>query len=180
MITMSVHIAQTPDMQKPDKKRVLAIGIFASSLFFLPTLALSAEVPGTSAVQAVHGGTPYHEVSVSKRAREYYLSVWGVDNLQAQRTASGNLIRFSYRVTNPVKASALGDEHATPYLFGQRSNALLHVPVMEKVGQLRQSGNLEAGKEYWMVFSNKGDMVKTGDKVNVIVGTFHADGLRVE
>jgi hypothetical protein len=51
---------------------------------------------------------------------------------------------------------------------------------MEKIGQLRQLGNLVPNKEYWMVFSNKGQPVAAGDRVNVIVGPFHADGLLVE
>jgi len=29
-------------------------------------------------------------------------------------------------------------------------------------------------------FSNKGNLVKAGDRVNVMIGTFHADGLLVE
>jgi hypothetical protein len=45
---------------------------------------------------------------------------------------------------------------------------------------LRQTGAAEAGKAYWMVFSNKGNFVKPGDRVNVIVGTYHIDGLMVE
>jgi hypothetical protein len=30
------------------------------------------------------------------------------------------------------------------------------------------------------VFSNKGDLIKRGDRVNVAIGMFHADGLVVE
>ena len=61
-----------------------------------------------------------------------------------------------------------------------RSRALLQVPVMDKVGQLRQTGTPIAGQEYWMVFSNKGNLVKPGDRVNVIIGSFRAEGLMVE
>jgi len=132
-----------------------------------------------AAPTAPHKTSPYRP-SVPDSARDYYQSIWGVDNLLVRRTASSNLIRFSYRVTDPARAKVLGDKRATPYLFGQRSRAVLHVPVMDKVGQLRQSGSGEAGKEYWMVFSNKGNLVKPGDRVNVIIGAFHADGLMVE
>jgi hypothetical protein len=31
-----------------------------------------------------------------------------------------------------------------------------------------------------MVFSNKGNLVKHGDRVNVVAGAFHLDGLMVE
>jgi hypothetical protein len=124
--------------------------------------------------------SPYHAVSVPDRARAYYLSVWGVDSLIAHETASGSLIRFSYRVVDPARAKLLGDKRATPYMYGQRSHALLHIPVMEQVGPLRQSTPPKAGREYWMVFSNKGNFVQVGDRVNVIIGSVHVDGLLVE
>jgi hypothetical protein len=83
-------------------------------------------------------------------------------------------------VQDPELAKALSDKKATPYLLGQTSRALLQVPVMDKVGQLRQSSTQQAGQEYWMVFSNKGNLIKPGDRVNVMIGAFHADGLMVE
>jgi len=127
--------------------------------------------------------SPYTPARPPSSARDYYLSVWGIDNLLARRTASGTLIRFSYRVTDPARAKALDDKRATPYMYGQRSRALLHVPVMENVGKLRQTDTVEvpqAGKEYWMVFSNKGEPIKIGDRVDVVIGNFHAVGLAVE
>jgi hypothetical protein len=54
------------------------------------------------------------------------------------------------------------------------------VPLMDKVGKLRQSSPPEAGKTYWMLFSNKGGHVKRGDKVNIVIGKFRADGLVVD
>lgn len=115
------------------------------------------------------------------RATEYYQTIWGVDNLLVRSTASSNLIRFSYRVTNPARASVLGDKAATPFLIDPRSRAVLQIPSLEQVGKLRQAGQPpEAGKEYWMVFSNKGNLVRPGDHVSVVIGTFHADGLMVE
>jgi len=54
------------------------------------------------------------------------------------------------------------------------------VPSLEKVGKLRQSSTPQAGKSYWMAFSNKGRLVKRGDRVNVVIGKFRADGLVVD
>ncbi len=133
----------------------------------------------TSSVSPKSTASQYHP-GVAGSAKYYYQSVWGIDNLLVRKTASGNLIRFSYRVVDPVRASALGNKRATPYLIGQRSQAVLQIPEMDKVGRLRQAGKPEAGKEYWMVFSNKGDLVKAGDRVNVVIGSFHADGLIIE
>jgi hypothetical protein len=90
------------------------------------------------------------------------------------------VVRFSYRVTDPQKARQLNDKKAEPYLLDQRARVKLVVPTMEKVGQLRQSSPPEAGKAYWMVFSNKGGLVKRGDRVSVVIGKFRVDELVVE
>ena len=165
---------------------MLLLGVLASNVFISTAVAQSVHGQGTPSVAqaAAHSQvqkvSPYHPASIPNSAKGYYQSVWGIDNMLVRRTASGNLIRFSYRVTDPARAKALGDKHATPYLLGQRRHAVFHIPVMEKVGQLRQTGTAEAGKEYWMVFSNKGNLVRAGDRVNVIIGSFHADGVMVE
>lgn len=65
-------------------------------------------------------------------------------------------------------------------LIDPQAQVKLVVPSMEKVGQLRQSSTPQAGKSYWMAFSNKGRLVKRGDRVNVVIGKFRADGLVVD
>jgi len=124
--------------------------------------------------------SPYLPVKIPKHAKNYYQLYGGIENLRVRQTASGNLIRFSYRVTDPARAKVLGEKNATPYMLGLRSNAVLQIPVMDKIGQLRQTGTAAVGQEYWMVFSNKGNLVKAGDRVNVVIGSFHVDGLLVE
>jgi hypothetical protein len=51
---------------------------------------------------------------------------------------------------------------------------------VDQVGQLRQVSAPASGRSYWMAFSNKGRLVKPGDRVSVVVGKFRADGLVVE
>ena len=123
---------------------------------------------------------PYRPVSVTPGARTYYQSVWGVDDFLVRRTDSGNLVRFSYRVVDPVRAAVLSDDRVTPHLIDPTRGVSLEIPSLEQVGDLRQKGKPLPGKVYWMVFSNKGDPVKAGDRVNVVIGSFHADGLSVE
>jgi hypothetical protein len=122
----------------------------------------------------------YQNTRGTIKSKHYYMDVWGVDRLRASYTSSGNLIKFSYRVIQPKLAKTLGEHQNAPELIGIRSNAVLHIPTMEKVGQLRQMSAAEANKDYWMVFSNKGNLVKPGDEVSVIIGRFRADGLIVE
>jgi hypothetical protein len=155
-----------------------------ATLFAALTLAflLSASAAAAAAVSPPSKGktSPYRSVKLTGKAQNYYMAVWGIDKLKVSYTASGNLIRFSYRVANPTLAKPLSDERATPYMLGQRSHAVLQVPTMDKVGTLRQTGAAHERQEYWMVFSNKGDLIKSGDRVNVVIGAFHADGLMVE
>ena len=122
----------------------------------------------------------YRPNHVPKRAGEFYDLMWGVDSLSIKAVESGALIRFSYRILDPVKAAILNDKKVEAYLDLPSVHARLTIPSLEKVGQLRQGTAEEAGKSYWMAFSNPRRTVKRGDHVNVVIGRFHADGLIVE
>ena len=123
--------------------------------------------------------TRYRPNRVPKRAAEYYGMVWGIDSLDVKWTESGEVIRFSYRVLDPEKAKVLNDKKNEPSLIDPQAGVKLVVPSLEKVGQLRQSSTPEAGKVYWMAFSNKGRLVKRGHQVDVVIGTFRGEGLVV-
>jgi hypothetical protein len=103
-----------------------------------------------------------------------------VDSLGVKLVESGELVRFSYRVLDPDKASALNERRNEASLIDPRAHVRLVVPTMAKVGQLRQTGAPEAGKAYWMTFSNKGRPVKKGARVDVVIGPFRAEGLVVD
>ena len=100
--------------------------------------------------------------------------------LSVRLVESGEVVRFTYRVLDPDKAKALNDKSNEPSLIDPRAGVKLVVPTMEKIGQLRQTGTPEAGKAYWMAFSNKGRPVKKGDRVSIVIGEFRADGLVVD
>ena len=116
---------------------------------------------------------------MSERARQHYQLIWGVDGLDVKAVESGQMIRFSYSVLDPIKAEQLNDKKNNPFLIDEQAGVKLEIPTMEKVGQLRQSTTPEAGRSYWMVFSNKGAIVKPGDRVTIVIGRFKADGLYV-
>lgn len=116
----------------------------------------------------------------SRRAEMYYESAWGVGELHVKATESGELIKFTYRVLDPEKATALNDKKAEPELVDTQAGVKLVVPEMEKVGKLRQSSTPKMGMTYWMAFSNPTRVVKRGHRVDVIIGQFRAYGLIVE
>jgi hypothetical protein len=137
-----------------------------------------AEEPAT--VPATPAHSKYQPSRFPKRAELNYELVWGVDSLNVKWTESGEVIRFAYRVLDPNKAKVLNDKKFEPSLVDPTKGVKLVVPSLEKVGQLRQSSTPEAGKSYWMAFSNKGRLVKKGDHVDVLIGQFKAEGLVVD
>jgi hypothetical protein len=114
------------------------------------------------------------------RASTYYKLIWGVERLSVKSTEAGEVIRFTYQVLDPHKAKMLNDKRLEPSLIDLQAHVKLAVPQMDKVGKLRQTAPPEAGKIYWMLFSNKGGYVKRGDRVSVVIGDFRADGLVVD
>jgi len=167
------------------KKQMLIAEILAISMLFATALAQSSQGNGAKAAPAGEPATKtaksrYRPDRFAGRAGEYYRLIWGVDSLSVKWTESGEVIRFSYRVLNAEKAKALNDKKNEPSLIDPQAGLKLVVPSLEKVGQLRQSAPPEAGKAYWMAFSNKGRRVKRGDHVDVTIGSFQAQGLVVD
>ena len=140
----------------------------------------SKHAPYSKTGPALKKPTRREPIGMTESARKIYELQWGVKGMSAQLAESGQLVRFSYQVTDPSKAAILNDKASSPYLLDEKAHAVLQVPTMEKVGQLRQSNSPESGKSYWMVFSNKGYIVKPGHQVSVVIGRFRVDKLVVE
>ena len=157
---------------------MLLAGALAGSFSLYALDAQSAAPAGKHPVAGAP--TRYEPNRFSKRAMAYYGAVWGIDSLTVKSVESGELIRFTYRVLNKDRAKILNDKKFEPSLIDPRAGVSLVVPALEKVGLLRQSSTPIEGKTYWMAFSNKGRPVKRGDRVNVVIGQFRAEGLVVE
>ena len=156
---------------------ILLGGAMASAVF-----AQTVGGPAPAPKSAAQPGAPirYHANHVPKRAGEYYGLIWGVDSLSIKVVESGELIRFMYHVLDPDKAKLLNDKNTDAFLNAPEHHVQLVIPSLEKVGKLRQTADPESGRSYWMAFSNPRRTVKRGDRVDIVIGHFHADGLVVE
>jgi hypothetical protein len=165
---------------------LLLAGLVAGSAVLASTTAPSAQAqqkPSPQAATPATSSTPYRNQPnrMAKRAEAYYEAVWGIEDLNVKAVESGVILRFSYRVLDPQKAKPLSDKKVDPFLISPEKGVKLVIPSMEKVGQLRQAPHeLEAGKSYWMAFSNSGLILKKGDRVDIVIGSFRAEGLLVE
>ena len=105
---------------------------------------------------------------------------WGVDVIDVRLTSSNWMLKFRYRVVDPAKSRVLLDAKSTAYLVDEASGARLAVPAMENIGELRQATQGTAGRQYFIMFGNGGQIVRKGSRVDVVIGAFHADGMIVE
>jgi hypothetical protein len=116
------------------------------------------------------------------RQRAEIESRWGVEVVALRPSAAGRIIDFRYRVIDPAKAAPLVDRTVDAYLVDERRGVTLGVPA-GKVGPLRQtlrSGQPPAGRVLFVLFSNPGGLIQSGDRVTVVMGDFKAKDLRVQ
>jgi hypothetical protein len=159
---------------------ILAVGILVSSM---AAQTAAPTHPAAPAAKPAAASTPYRNQPnrIAKREAALYEAVWGIGEPTVKAVESGVILQFSYRVLDPEKAKPLEDKKVEPFLVSPEKGVKLVIPSMDKVGQLRQAPHeIEAGKSYWMAFSNSGRLLKPGDRVDVVIGNFHARGLLVE
>jgi hypothetical protein len=176
-------------------KIMLLAAILASSILVCPLRARAATpaaqsapaaeskpaaTPATAAKPSVTSVPSTYRPAVPRREREYYGIFWGIDSLSVKAAESGELIRFTWRVLDPNKAKLLNDEGIEPFLIDPAAQVKLVVPELPYMGKMRVKNTPEAGITYWMAFSNPGQVVKRGDRVNVVIGQFHVNGLVVQ
>lgn len=114
------------------------------------------------------------------RHNTYMKREWGVEVMFVRVTSAGYMLEFRYKVLDAEKAKPLFERQTKPHLTHLRTGATLIVPTPAKTGALRNSNPPKAGKVYWMFFANPRKLVKVGEKVNIDIGDFHANGLVVQ
>lgn len=108
---------------------------------------------------------------------------WGVEVYGVRKAASGYMIDFRFRVLDAEKALPLFDPRTKPYLLTEGTHIKLPVPVGEKVGAFRTTNrgkNIQANKDYYMMFANPDSYVKPGQKVSVVIGDFRAEHMTLQ
>lgn len=167
-------------------RMLLAFTIAGSSLATaLAQTGAAGTVPVRSGRRPALASTTNPSAAVSNegwrmRNATYYKRDWGVDIVGVRLVTSGHMLEFRYRVLDAQKAARVNKKQANAFLIDEKTGARLSVPVMEKIGQLRQTAPPENGKTYWMVFANEGKIVHPGDKVDISIGEFHLHGLAVD
>ena len=165
--------------------RTLLLGLLVNSLVVAQAQARERQARPDQARKghtAAQSKDESSETAASWHARRglFFQRNWGVDIVGVRRVSSGFMLRFDYRVVDPVKAVALNDRKSKPYLIDEATRTALAVPAMENVGELRQVAPPEFNRTYFMIFGNPGGLVKRGSHVTIVVGNFRMEGLAVD
>jgi hypothetical protein len=133
----------------------------------------------TTAVGCATTPTPAAMLGFAAPDNRPYREQWGVEVVGIRQSAAGHMLDFRYRVVDPVKAAPLFARRTKPVLLHERSGTRFVVPTPPTTGPLRSSNTPQAGRTYFMFFSNPGGFVKPGDRITVEIGEFRAPHLEV-
>lgn len=137
-------------------------------------IPLVAAMIGIGTIAALN--SPSSEKGPEKSNKETGVTVETV-----RLSASGYMLDFRFRVSDPIKAAAVLDRKTKPLLIHERSGSRLFVPVPPKVGPMRQTTMTpEAGRNYYVLFANPSRFIKKGDAVTVVYGEMKLEHLTVQ
>lgn len=162
-------------------KKLLA-RLLASSFFIFATVVNATEqLPHeASAASLVAEKAESHTNNWHARNSMRTQRNWGVDVVGVRPVSSGFMLAFRYKIVDEEKAQPLNDKRSKAYIIDEATGNVLGVPIMEKLGEMRQKVTPELGRTYFIMFGNPGKLVKSGSRVSVVVGEFRADGLVVD
>ena len=105
---------------------------------------------------------------------------YGIKILSLRPTAGGQMLDLRFQVVDPEKARAVLDKNKKAYLLDEKTGKTLPVPVT-KAGSMRQTTlKPNAGRIYFILFSNSKRTVREGGSVSLVIGDFRKDGITVD
>lgn len=161
----------------------LLTGLLVSSFFIsFPSVNASEQsvnvvsaVPAVVGVKATSSVNNWHARNSLRIQRN-----WGVDVVGVRPVSTGFMLAFRYKIVDEEKARLLNDKRSKAYIIDEETGNVLGVPIMEKLGEMRQKATPELGRTYFIMFGNPGKLVKSGSRVSVVVGEFRVDELVVD
>jgi hypothetical protein len=144
-------------------------------LVFLAALAFTGMVSLPACAAAAAGGTHTEDRMPSDPEKNF-----GIKIVSLRPTAGGQMLDLRFQVIDPEKAKAVLDKNKKAYLLDGQTGKTLPVPVT-KAGSMRQTTiSPEAGRIYFILFSNPNRMVKEGGSISLIIGDFRKDSIVVD
>ena len=114
------------------------------------------------------------------RHRPYQASLkekWGLEIKSVRLAMAGKILDVRYQVIDPNKAAGLHKSSGQTFIQDLNSgkNLSTRSPAQPLVSQ-----EMLAGKTYYMMFPNRGGVLKSGSPINLVLGDARVENLRVE
>jgi hypothetical protein len=162
------------------KKEEPGVGRWKWGLLALLLLLFFGPLCGNASEQVTPPGTVI-AAPVDQAQAQTLKEKWGIEVLFVRLTANGTMLDFRYRVVDPGKAMPVLDKHLKASLVDEKSGTELGVTAAPKIGSMRQrTPKPEANRTYFILFANRGGVVKEGGKVSVVIGDFKAEHIAVQ
>ena len=108
-------------------------------------------------------------------------SLAGVEVVAVRLTAAGRMLDFRYRVTDPGKASALLNRRTKAHAIHLPTGKEMGIPRVARVGRMKSSAvEGKRGTVYFLFLDARGQQVKSGDRVTVVIGEHRFEDLAVQ
>jgi len=162
---------------------VFCLGVLAGLVLVMSGVAgCNSTAPPSSLTQAQKNvSEPESKDSPLANRPGIVFEAWGIEVKTIMLSANGYMLDFRFKILDAEKARPLFGHDKHPVLVDQATGATLIVPAPPKSGPLRQTSyEPKQGRIHFILFANPGRLVKRGDKVNVVIGDFHAENLVVE
>ena len=106
---------------------------------------------------------------------------FGIEIVRLKITAAGHILDLRYRVIDPVKSFPVFDTKIKPVLIDEQTGRDLTIYTAPRIGGMRQKARRpEAGRVYFILFSNPTSLVKEGNKVTLKIEDVKVEHIRVE
>lgn len=128
---------------------------------------LAADVVGNGPTPAIDQPGAAAFAAPAKKPAKGVEEQWGIQITGMRVALGGNGLDLRYKVIDPVKATNLLHLKEITYVVDQESGKALALPFQR---ENQTSQKLVAGKTYFALLSNKGQVVKPGSKVTVAIG----------
>jgi len=146
---------------------------FQRALFrFLAALVIGGLLPA----QLCWSEAPKKHISTDSDPEK----IFGIRIISLRPTALGRMLDLRFEVVDPEKAEPILDKKNKAFIVDAKSGKTLPVPVT-KSGSMRQTTlKPEAGRVYFILFTNPSGMVKEDSSVALVIGDFRKEGIKVD
>ena len=106
---------------------------------------------------------------------------WGIEVVGLYPAVRGRVLDLRYKILDTAKAALLPNEPGGIYLIDESTGVTTKLPNSPKTGSIPQNPQkLQAGRTYSFSFPNQGNLLKSGSKVTLVIGSFRAENLAVQ